>query len=64
MQTLMRMARKPVLGGSKALDRAGGAVVDEGRELGGFNITFGPNDHEGSRFTDLSIIGPGNRFIH
>jgi branched-chain amino acid transport system substrate-binding protein len=32
--------------------------------LGGFNITFGPQDHEGSKFTDLTIIGTGGRFVH
>jgi ABC-type branched-subunit amino acid transport system substrate-binding protein len=32
--------------------------------LGGFSITFGPNDHEGSRYTDLSIIGTRGRFVH
>jgi branched-chain amino acid transport system substrate-binding protein len=32
--------------------------------LGGFNITFGPRSHEGSKFTDLTIIGNSGRFVH
>lgn len=32
--------------------------------LGGFNISFGPQDHEGSKYTDLTIIGRNGRFIH
>jgi branched-chain amino acid transport system substrate-binding protein len=32
--------------------------------LGGFNITFGPKDHEGSKYTDLTIIGRDGRFVH
>jgi ABC-type branched-subunit amino acid transport system substrate-binding protein len=32
--------------------------------LGGFTITFGPKDHEGSRYTDLTIIGRDGRFVH
>jgi ABC-type branched-subunit amino acid transport system substrate-binding protein len=32
--------------------------------LGGFNITFSSQDHEGSKFTDLTIIGSGGRFVH
>lgn len=32
--------------------------------LGGFTITYGPKDHQGSNFTDLTIIGRGGKFIH
>lgn len=33
-------------------------------DMGGFNISYGPQDHEGSRFTDLTIIARGGRFVH
>ncbi len=32
--------------------------------LGGFTITYGAKDHQGSNFTDLTIIGRGGKFIH
>lgn len=32
--------------------------------LGGFNINFSPKDHEGSKYTDLTIIGRDGRFVH
>jgi ABC-type branched-subunit amino acid transport system substrate-binding protein len=32
--------------------------------LGGFIVSFGPRDHEGSKYTDLTIIGRGGRFVH
>ncbi|MDO8768816.1 MAG: ABC transporter substrate-binding protein [Burkholderiaceae bacterium] len=32
--------------------------------LGGFTITYGGKDHQGSNFTDLTIIGRGGKFIH
>ncbi|MDP1740647.1 ABC transporter substrate-binding protein [Polaromonas sp.] len=31
--------------------------------LGGFLVNYGPKSHEGSRFTDLTIIGRGGRFV-
>lgn len=31
--------------------------------LGGFLVNYGPKNHEGSRFTDLTIIGRGGRFV-
>lgn len=31
--------------------------------LGGFIVNYGPNNHEGSRYTDLTIIGRGGRFV-
>ena len=32
--------------------------------MGGFAVTYGPKDHEGSRFTDMTIIGRGGKFVH
>lgn len=32
--------------------------------LGGFTITYSAKDHQGSNFTDLTIIGRGGKFIH
>ena len=32
--------------------------------LGGFTINFGPHDHEGSKFTDLTLIDREGRFAH
>ena len=32
--------------------------------LGGFLINYGPNDHTGSDFTDLTIVGRGGKFVH
>lgn len=32
--------------------------------MGGFTISYGPKDHEGSRYTDLTIIGRGGKFMH
>lgn len=32
--------------------------------LGGFNINYSAKDHQGSSFTDLTIIGRGGRFMH
>jgi ABC-type branched-subunit amino acid transport system substrate-binding protein len=31
--------------------------------LGGFIVSYGPKNHEGSRYTDLTIIGRGGRFV-
>lgn len=31
--------------------------------FGGFEISYSPRDHEGSRYTDLTIIGSGGRFM-
>lgn len=33
-------------------------------DLGGIKLTYGPNEHQGSRFVDLSMIGRDGRFIH
>lgn len=32
-------------------------------DLGGFDVGFSPESHQGSRFVDLTIIGPGEKFI-
>lgn len=32
--------------------------------LGGFTINYNAKDHQGSTFTDLTIIGRGGKFIH
>ena len=32
--------------------------------LGGFNINYSAKSHEGSKFTDLSIIGRDSKFAH
>ena len=31
--------------------------------LGGFEVSYSPRDHAGSRYTDLTIIGRGGRFM-
>lgn len=31
--------------------------------MGGFNVNYSVKNHEGSRFTDLTIIGRGGRFV-
>ena len=31
--------------------------------LGGFAISYGPKDHEGSQFTDLTLLGRGGKFV-
>ena len=31
--------------------------------MGGFSVSYGPNDHEGSNFTELTIMGRGGKFV-
>ena len=31
--------------------------------MGGFSVNYSPKNHEGSRYTDLTIIGRGGRFV-
>lgn len=31
--------------------------------MGGFGVSYGPKDHEGSTYTDLTIIGRGGKFV-
>ncbi|MBI5255239.1 MAG: ABC transporter substrate-binding protein [Burkholderiales bacterium] len=33
-------------------------------DIGGFPQQFGPQNHHGSTFVDLLIVGPGGRYIH
>ena len=32
--------------------------------LGGFVVNYSPSSHEGSNFTDLTIIGSNGKFLH
>jgi hypothetical protein len=32
-------------------------------DMGGFTISYSPTNHEGSRFTDLTIIARGGKFV-
>ncbi|MBC7548527.1 MAG: ABC transporter permease, partial [Polaromonas sp.] len=32
--------------------------------MGGFSVAYGPNNHEGSNFTELTIMGRGGKFVH
>jgi ABC-type branched-subunit amino acid transport system substrate-binding protein len=32
--------------------------------LGGFNINYSAKDHQGSNYTDLTLIGSGGKFMH
>ena len=32
-------------------------------DLGGYTVDYGPTNHHGSRFVDITIVGPGGRFI-
>ena len=57
----------------EGLRRAGRSLSREGlvtaleslrnHDLGGFIVNYSPESHEGSRYTDLTIIGRGGRFI-
>lgn len=31
--------------------------------MGGFSVSYGPNDHEASNFTELTIMGRGGKFV-
>ena len=33
-------------------------------DLGGFIVNYSPKNHEASRYTDLTLVGQGGRFIH
>lgn len=56
------------------LKRAGKAVTPQSLvtsieamgkvDFGGYTLNFGPQNHHGSSFVDLLIVGPGGRFIH
>lgn len=55
------------------LKRAGRAVTPQSLvttiegvgkvDLGGYTVSFGPQNHHGSNFVDLLIVGPGGRYI-
>lgn len=57
----------------EGLRRAGRNLTREGlvaalesmnnHDMGGFTVNYSPENHEGSRFTDLTIIGRGGRFV-
>ena len=32
-------------------------------DVGGFKVTFGPGDHNGSKFVDLTIISRDQKFV-
>ena len=32
-------------------------------DLGGYTVQYGPQNHHGSHFVDIGIVGPGGRFI-
>jgi len=53
--------------GSKTLTRdalISGLESMKDVNLGGFEISYTPRDHSGSKYTDLTIIGRGGRFMH
>lgn len=57
----------------EGLQRAGPSLTRQGLrdaleqmnrvDLGGLEIGYGPNDHTGIEFVELSIIGPGGKFV-
>jgi branched-chain amino acid transport system substrate-binding protein len=57
----------------EALRRAGPGVTPQSLvttmqrlgtlDLGGYKLNFSPTNHHGSKFVDLSIVGPGGRYI-
>ncbi len=32
--------------------------------MGGFTVSYGPGNHEGSRYTDMTIVGRSGKFMH
>jgi ABC-type branched-subunit amino acid transport system substrate-binding protein len=59
---------------TEGLKRAGKTLTREGLitaleslkdfNMGGFTINYSAKSHEGSNFSDLTIIGRGGKFIH
>ena len=57
----------------EALRRAGKGVTSQSLvstmerlgtlDLGGYKLSYGPNNHHGSKYVDMSVIGPGGRYI-
>ena len=33
-------------------------------DMGGFSVSYSPKSHEGLRYTDMTIIGRGGKFVH
>ena len=53
--------------GGKSLSREGFVTALESLKeynMGGFVINYGAKNHEGSRYTDLTIIGRNGKFMH
>ena len=53
--------------GSKALTRESLMTALESLHdynMGGFTISYGAKSHEGSHYTDMTIVGRGGKFIH
>lgn len=58
---------------TEGLRRAGRSLTREGLiagleslrdfNLGGFSVTYGPQNHQGSRFTELTLISRSGRFV-
>ena len=58
---------------TEGLKRAGRTLNREGLiaaleslrdfNMGGFSVTYGPQNHQGSRFTDLTLISRSGRFV-
>jgi ABC-type branched-subunit amino acid transport system substrate-binding protein len=58
----------------EGLKRAGRSPTREGLitglesirnwDMGGFSVAYGPQDHVGSSFVEVTTVGRGNRFIH
>ena len=58
VEGLKRAGRKPTREGlTEALE----SLRDW--DVGGFIVNYGPKNHEGSRYTDLTMIGKGGRFV-
>lgn len=32
-------------------------------DIGGYSVDYGPANHQGSKFVDITIVGPGGRFM-
>jgi ABC-type branched-subunit amino acid transport system substrate-binding protein len=58
VEALRRAGPKP---SRQAILRALDSI--RGFDLGGLEISYSPEDHSGSRFVEMSIIGTGDKFI-
>lgn len=62
----MRVLFETLKRASKNLTPQGLVSAIEGMgkvDIGGYTLNFAPNNHHGSNFVDLMIIGPGGRYI-